>query len=888
TLSFLVTFNPKRVGTQNATLQFYSNDPFQNPRTLRIEAQAVEPKLELALDTLDFGRSSLYRTLERSVMLKNLGSATVKIDSFALSDTTVFSLVPPIPKSLPQKSEPLPLNIKFTPDGSGCFQSLLKIFWNNPYHQPTELLLMAEADSARLITQPLINFEKQVINTSTIRPINIYNQSHVLIYVDSIRLGGVNADQFILETLNFPLILNPEDSLLSFNVTYRPKMSGYHQAQLDLFSQDIEGHQLTITLQGIALHSSASPLLICSLPSFENFGSVFVNESKSLPFYLANLGNATLTIDSISFSGAQASAFIVTSNLAGKTITPDDTLNNLNISFAPTTAQNYSAELTIYSNDPEHSPFKIQLAGSGKIDSTPAQLSFNSDSLQLTIGQQTTLKVKISDDSTTIQKVTLYLRPGAKGQFQSLGLEQTTSQNWSVVLPESLITERGLEAYFEIEHGGRHTIYPENGDQNPLYLSVSVPQMAFPFATKKEKYQMISLPFFSDLSLKELFTDELGNYDPEKYRIFDWDEDNDEFIEQKDLKRKLVPGYALYLITRDSIVLNASQLKTVPTNKDFQLTVKRGWNMIANPFPFPVSWQEVTNGWPKVPVLYYYNGTGWEIADILQPFKGYAIKIDQGMQVIAFTPKEVSVKVAKAVAIHGWRLQLKAQSGIYHDDFNFVGSLSAYKKLCYNWPEPPTPGKFVSLFFEDKNGQRFTSQFVSDKNSGHQFDFIVNWNTNAPAQIKIVADSLPQGWNWRIVSLDSKLIFNNDSPVSLSQPGTKLRLVVGPADYIRSQTADFLPVPKEFKVGQNFPNPFNLSTTVKFQLPEADRLSVTIFDIQGRKVTTLVNNAPYQAGYYSLHWNGTNANGQIVASGLYILRLKGKKYSAIKKLILQK
>lgn len=94
---------------------------------------------------------------------------------------------------------------------------------------------MAEADSARLITQPLINFEKQVINTSTIRPINIYNQSHVLIYVDSIRLGGVNADQFILETLNFPLILNPEDSLLSFNVTYRPQMSGYHQAQLDLF-----------------------------------------------------------------------------------------------------------------------------------------------------------------------------------------------------------------------------------------------------------------------------------------------------------------------------------------------------------------------------------------------------------------------------------------------------------------------------------------------------------------------------------------------------------------------------------------------------------------------------------------------------------------------------
>lgn len=888
TLSFLVTFNPKRVGTQNATLQFYSNDPFQNPRTLKIEARAVEPKLQLSLDTLDFGRSSLYRTLERSVMLKNTGSATVKIDSIALSDTSVFSIVQPLPKSLPQNSESVPLNIKFTPKGTGIFQALLQIYWNNPYHQPGTLFLQAEADSARLLAQSLINFEKQVVNTSTTNKFKIYNQSHVLIYVDSIRLSGANADQFILETLNFPLILNPDDSLLSFDVTYHPLSTGFHQARLEVFSQDIEGHQLTVNIQGIALHSSASSLLVSSLTEVSNFGQQFVNETKSFSFYLANLGNATLTLDSVLLSGADASAFALSTNLAGKAIAADDTLKNITLTFTPAAARDYLAELNIFSNDPEHSPFTVQLTGKGKIDPTPAQVDFNPDSLQLVIGQPTNLKVHVTDDSTTIKEITLFVRQGAKPEFQNLPMRRLANQTWSSVLPESLITERGLEAYFKIEHGGRQTLYPENGDQKPLYLTVNIPQRAFPFATKKEKYQMISLPFFSDLSLKDLFADELGNYNPEKYRIFDWDAEKAQFTEQKDLKRKLIPGYALYLITRDSIVLNASQLKTVPTNKNFQFTVKQGWNMIANPFPFPVSWQEVTKSWPKAPVLYYYNGTGWEIADILQPFKGYAIKIDQGIQVIGFPPKEATGTMTKPLAQNGWQLQLKARSGIYHDDFNFVGCRSDDDQLSYNWPEPPSPGKFVSLFFEAENGQAYTAQFVKDNDSGYQFDFKVDWNTGLPAKIEVVTDSLPQGWSWQLISLDSKLILGNDAPVSLSQPGSKLKLIVGPADYVRAQTSDFLPVPKEFKVSQNFPNPFNQSTTVKFQLPEADRLSVTIFDLQGRKVTTLVKNASYQAGYYTLRWDGKNINGQIVSSGLYFLRVKGEKYSAVKKLILQK
>ncbi|MEA1987371.1 MAG: lamin tail domain-containing protein [Candidatus Marinimicrobia bacterium] len=79
-------------------------------------------------------------------------------------------------------------------------------------------------------------------------------------------------------------------------------------------------------------------------------------------------------------------------------------------------------------------------------------------------------------------------------------------------------------------------------------------------------------------------------------------------------------------------------------------------------------------------------------------------------------------------------------------------------------------------------------------------------------------------------------------------------------------------LPEKFALHQNYPNPFNPTTNIKFDLPNAMDVQLVIYDIMGRKITTLVNNH-MEAGYKNVVWNGTNDFGSRVSSGIYIYRV---------------
>ena len=79
-------------------------------------------------------------------------------------------------------------------------------------------------------------------------------------------------------------------------------------------------------------------------------------------------------------------------------------------------------------------------------------------------------------------------------------------------------------------------------------------------------------------------------------------------------------------------------------------------------------------------------------------------------------------------------------------------------------------------------------------------------------------------------------------------------------------------VPAKFFVSQNYPNPFNPSTTIEIQLAETNNLIVSIFDVTGRLINTLVNNK-LEAGLYSVEWNGKDQNGRLLPTGVYIMKV---------------
>ena len=93
--------------------------------------------------------------------------------------------------------------------------------------------------------------------------------------------------------------------------------------------------------------------------------------------------------------------------------------------------------------------------------------------------------------------------------------------------------------------------------------------------------------------------------------------------------------------------------------------------------------------------------------------------------------------------------------------------------------------------------------------------------------------------------------------------------------------------PKTFTLEQNYPNPFNPSTTISYAIGKAQQVTLSIFNILGQKVVTLVQ-GNQTAGYHQVMWNGKNSNGVNVPSGIYFYNIHGSNGTITKKMILMK
>jgi hypothetical protein len=91
-------------------------------------------------------------------------------------------------------------------------------------------------------------------------------------------------------------------------------------------------------------------------------------------------------------------------------------------------------------------------------------------------------------------------------------------------------------------------------------------------------------------------------------------------------------------------------------------------------------------------------------------------------------------------------------------------------------------------------------------------------------------------------------------------------------------------LPKVFRLYPNFPNPFRAGTMINYDLPEPGLVSLEVYDLQGRRVNTLVAEDK-AAGRYSVPWTGQNESGQMVAPGIYFYRLQTPKHTATQKLL---
>jgi hypothetical protein len=89
-------------------------------------------------------------------------------------------------------------------------------------------------------------------------------------------------------------------------------------------------------------------------------------------------------------------------------------------------------------------------------------------------------------------------------------------------------------------------------------------------------------------------------------------------------------------------------------------------------------------------------------------------------------------------------------------------------------------------------------------------------------------------------------------------------------------------IPKTFTLDQNFPNPFNPVTNIKFGIPKAGDVKLIVYDVSGREVSRLVDQN-LNAGYYNFDFNASN-----LASGVYFYRIEANNFTDVKKMVLVK
>jgi ligand-binding sensor domain-containing protein len=220
----------------------------------------------------------------------------------------------------------------------------------------------------------------------------------------------------------------------------------------------------------------------------------------------------------------------------------------------------------------------------------------------------------------------------------------------------------------------------------------------------------------------------------------------------------------------------------------------------------------------------------------------------------------------------------------------------------------------VTAILVDKNGDRWfgtehglsfhTGAFLKNPYSWRNYTTetgLINNNVQALAEDSSgaiwigttggVSKLVPGDRTWTNFAVEDGLVSNHvrdicvagDDVIWMATDGGLSQLTVIPT----SINSGRHPYPKMFEVYPAYPNPFNMSTTIKFQIHTSEQIKISIFDVNGRLVNTILNST-FMPGSYKVNWNGKNAVGNDMASGLYFAYISSSNLNSMLKLVLIK
>lgn len=169
---------------------------------------------------------------------------------------------------------------------------------------------------------------------------------------------------------------------------------------------------------------------------------------------------------------------------------------------------------------------------------------------------------------------------------------------------------------------------------------------------------------------------------------------------------------------------------------------------------------------------------------------------------------------------------------------------------------------------EDKKQDKEDDEVDSKGSYKYDFDLGLTLESAKGPGIRLIAAATDKEGN----TSDVEEVFPTKAPAA------KLAF----ADAPEAEVGDYV-----FGVAQNFPNPFNPTTMVRYTLPEASDVRLVIYNVLGQQVRVLVNRMQTR-GVHAVQWDGHDAIGRQVATGLYLYRLQAGENVAVKKMVFAK
>ena len=141
----------------------------------------------------------------------------------------------------------------------------------------------------------------------------------------------------------------------------------------------------------------------------------------------------------------------------------------------------------------------------------------------------------------------------------------------------------------------------------------------------------------------------------------------------------------------------------------------------------------------------------------------------------------------------------------------------------------------------------------------------------------MVLESIEAGGESELLSLEEAILVDGT--------GRSVKAEMSSVEVVLAPTVSALP--GKYVLLPNYPNPFNPSTTIRYEVAEAGSVVLRIYDVTDQMVRELVD-ASQVAGHYSVMWDGLDTSGERVANGVYLYELRAGDFRVIRKMVMMK